>query len=40
MDASQAALKAAEAQNKEAILDAGSDLNETCDACHERYRRQ
>lgn len=40
MDASQAALKAAEAQDKEAILDAGSTLNETCDTCHAKYQRQ
>jgi len=40
MDASQMALEAAEDQSTEAILDAGSALNETCDTCHARYQRQ
>lgn len=40
MDAAQAALKAADAKDKEGILSAGSTLNETCDSCHARYQRQ
>ena len=40
MDAAQVALKAAEAKDKDAILNAGSDLNETCDTCHAKYQRQ
>lgn len=40
MDASQAALKAADAKDKEGILNAGSTLNETCDTCHAKYQRQ
>ena len=40
MDASQAALTAAEAKDKDAILNAGSTLNETCDTCHAKYQRQ
>ena len=40
IDQGQLALKAAQAQDKEGILTAGSDLNETCDACHAKYRRQ
>lgn len=40
MDAAQEALKAADAKDKEAILDAGSNLNETCDTCHAKYQRQ
>ena len=34
------AIKAAEAHDKEGILDAGSAINETCDACHAKYQRQ
>jgi len=40
MDAAQVALKAADAKDKDAILNAGSDLNETCDTCHAKYQRQ
>lgn len=40
MDASQMALKAADAKDKDAILIAGSELNETCDTCHVKYQRQ
>jgi hypothetical protein len=40
IDAAKLALKAAEEKNTEAILDAGSRINETCDKCHERYQRQ
>jgi hypothetical protein len=40
VDAAQLALKAAEGQDKEGILSAGSTINETCDSCHARYQRQ
>ena len=36
----QLAIKAAEAHDKEGILDAGSAINETCDTCHAKYQRQ
>lgn len=39
MDAGSKALKAAEAKDKDAIVDAGGELNETCDNCHARYQR-
>ena len=38
--AAQTAEKAAESKSKEGILDAGSAINETCDNCHAKYRRQ
>lgn len=34
------ALTAAEAQDTEGILEAGAEINATCDNCHERYQRQ
>jgi hypothetical protein len=40
MESGQAALKAAQAKDKEGILDAGGPLNETCDNCHAKYQRQ
>jgi hypothetical protein len=40
MDAGTKALKAAQAHDKEGILEAGSELNATCDACHATYQRQ
>ncbi|MBI3050101.1 MAG: cytochrome c [Acidobacteria bacterium] len=40
MDASQRALTAAQAKDKDGILTAGSDLNDTCDSCHAKYQRQ
>ncbi|MGH9258076.1 MAG: hypothetical protein ACRD3C_26240 [Vicinamibacterales bacterium] len=40
IDTGQLALKAAEAKDKEGILTAGSDINETCDTCHAKYQRQ
>ena len=40
IDAGTKALKAAQAQSKDDILESGSAINETCDNCHERYRRQ
>jgi len=33
------ALKAAEAKDKDAILEAGSVINTSCDNCHEKYQR-
>ena len=40
MDATQPALKAALAKDKDGILEAGVGINETCDTCHVRYQRQ
>lgn len=40
IDASQTALKAAEAKDTDGILNAGSTLNDTCDTCHAKYQRQ
>jgi hypothetical protein len=39
INASTEAVKAAEAKSTEGILSAGSNINETCDTCHERYRQ-
>jgi hypothetical protein len=39
IDASIEAVKAAEAKSTEGILSAGSNINETCDTCHERYQQ-
>jgi hypothetical protein len=39
MDAGSKALKAAEAKDKDGIVEAGGELNETCDNCHARYQR-
>ena len=36
----QAVLKAAQAKDKDAILETGGPLNETCDMCHAQYQRQ
>ena len=36
----QKAMKAAEAKDKDGIVAAGGDLNNTCDNCHARYSRQ
>jgi len=38
--AAEGALKATREKNKDALLDAGSVINETCDDCHAKYRRQ
>jgi len=38
--AGKAALAAANDKKPEGIFAAGGDLNETCDACHEKYQRQ
>lgn len=40
MEEAQVALKAAQDKNKDAILEAGSPLNDTCDTCHAKYFRQ
>jgi hypothetical protein len=40
MDQAQKAMKAAEAKDKDGIVAAGGDLNNTCDNCHARYSRQ
>ena len=40
METGQAALTAAQAKDKEGILDAGGPLNDTCDTCHAKYQRQ
>jgi hypothetical protein len=39
MDQGKAAMKAAEAKDKEKIVEAGGELNTTCDNCHARYQR-
>jgi len=38
-DAAIVALKAIEAKDKEALLASGEGINESCDACHQRYQR-
>jgi hypothetical protein len=38
--AATTALKAVEAKDPNALLTYGSDINDTCDKCHERYQRQ
>jgi len=40
METGQAALKAAQAKDKDGILEAGGPLNDTCDMCHAQYQRQ
>ncbi len=40
IDQGQKAMKAAEAKDKDGIVAAGGDLNNTCDNCHARYSRQ
>jgi hypothetical protein len=39
MEKAAAARAAADAKSVDGIFAAGSDLNETCDACHQRYSR-
>jgi hypothetical protein len=39
MEKATAAREAAQAKSVDGIFAAGSDLNETCDACHQRYSR-
>jgi hypothetical protein len=38
--AGKAALEAANQKKPEGVLAAGGDLNETCDACHDKYQRR
>jgi len=40
MEQGRKAMKAAEAKDKDGIVAAGGDLNNTCDNCHARYSRQ
>jgi hypothetical protein len=40
MDKAQLAMKAAQAKDKDKIVETGGELNTTCDSCHERYSRQ
>ncbi len=40
MERGQAVLKAAQAKDKDAVLETGGPLNETCDMCHAQYQRQ
>ena len=40
MDQGKAALKAADAKDKDGIVSAGGDLDTTCDNCHAKYQRQ
>ena len=40
MDQGKKAMAAAEAKDKDKIVEAGGELNTTCDNCHERYSRQ
>ena len=39
-ETARAALKAADAKSADGILEAGGPINETCDNCHAKYRRQ
>lgn len=40
MEKGQAALEAAQAKDKNGILEVGGPLNDTCDTCHAKYFRQ
>jgi hypothetical protein len=40
MEKGKAAMKAADAKDKDKIVDAGGELNATCDTCHARYSRE
>jgi hypothetical protein len=40
MEQGKRAMAAAQAKDKDKIVDAGGELNTTCDNCHERYSRQ
>ena len=40
MEQGKAAIKAAEAKDKDKIVEAGGELNTTCDNCHMRYSRE
>ena len=37
VDAGAVALKAAEAKNVDALVDAGNQIADVCETCHERY---
>lgn len=39
IEASKAALKAADEKSTDGILSSGATINETCDTCHERYQQ-
>jgi len=39
MEQGRAAMKAADAKSKDGIVEAGGNLNTTCDTCHARYQR-
>jgi hypothetical protein len=38
--AANRALEAAQDRSPDGIIDAGGDINETCDTCHAKYQRQ
>ena len=40
VDAAVQALKATEAKSPDAVLAAGEGVNQSCDRCHEKYRRR
>jgi hypothetical protein len=40
VDAARLTMKAVDAKQPDAVLAAGEQVNVSCDACHERYRRQ
>jgi hypothetical protein len=40
MEQGKAAMKAADAKDKDKIVEAGGELNTTCDNCHARYSRE
>jgi hypothetical protein len=40
MDKAKSAMAAAQAKDKEKIVDTGGELNVTCDNCHARYSRE
>jgi hypothetical protein len=40
MEKGKAAMKATEAKDKDKIVEAGGELNTTCDNCHARYSRE
>jgi len=40
MDKAQLAMKAAQAKDKDKIVETGGELNTTCDNCHMRYSRE
>jgi hypothetical protein len=40
INAASTALKAADAKSTDGILEAGTEINDTCDNCHAKYQRQ